>query len=170
MKRNIPIGGAADKPEEAEHENPSTAELRPLEALLRPTAPAKPAHSVKRNILLLASVLTLPICTLAAEDPKRAADSTGRNAPVHATKPPTSTDQSERPEERKLTQAIREAVMKDKSLTMMARYITIITANNRVMLRGLVANVAEKNTINNLARAAAGGIPVDNQIEVKAAK
>lgn len=123
-----------------------------------------------RNILLSASVFPLSIGAVDADDPKKAADSTGKKTPDRGSKPPTSTDQPERPEERRLPQAIREAVMKDQSLSMTAKNVAIVTANNRVTLRGWVKNAGEKFTINNLARAAAGEIPVDNRLEVKAPK
>ena len=101
---------------------------------------------------------------------KKDGDSTGKNGPARDAKPAKSTDQSERPEERRITEAIRAAVMNDESLSMMAKSITIITANNRVTLSGAVKNTREKIVIGNLARAAAGKIPVDDQLEVKAGK
>lgn len=123
---------------------------------------------MQRTIHLLTSVLASAIIAVAAEDPKKQPESTGKKGPVPDSKPPTSTDQSERPEERRLTQAIREAVMKDQSLSMTAKSVAILTANNRVTLSGRVKNTAERITIHNLARAAAGEIPVDNQIEIQA--
>ena len=60
--------------------------------------------------------------------------------------------------------------MKDKSLTMTAKNVKIITAEGKVTLRGPVNTAEEKTKINELAKAAAGQVPVDNQLEVKAAK
>ena len=125
---------------------------------------------MKQNILLLAAVFALSIGAPAANEAKKDGDSTGKNAPARDSKPPKSTDQSERPEERRITEAIRAAVMNDEALSMMAKGITIITANNRVTLSGPVKNTREKIVIGNLARATAGKIPVDDQLEVKAGK
>ena len=60
--------------------------------------------------------------------------------------------------------------MKDKSLTMTAKNVKIITAQGKVTLRGPVNSAEEKTKINDLAKAAAGQVPVDNQLEVKANK
>jgi len=124
---------------------------------------------VNRILLFLASTLLFSVAADAADEEKKPGDSTGKNAPNHGAKQPTSTDQSERPEERKLTLAIRHALLRDKSLTTLARNVTIITANNRVTLRGFVNTPAEKRTISRLAHAAAGEIPVDDLIKVKVA-
>ena len=124
---------------------------------------------MKRTILTLASVLALPMWVLAADDKKNDADNTGKNERDRDHKTLTPGDQSETPEDRKLTQAIRQAVMKDKSLTMTAKNVKIITANGKVTLRGPVNTAEEKTKINDLAKVAAGQVPVDNQLEVKAA-
>jgi len=125
---------------------------------------------MKRNILILASVLALPIWVLADDSKKNDADNTGRNERDRASKTLTPGDQSGKPEDIKLTQTIRKAVMKDKSLTMTAKNVKIITAGGKVTLRGPVNTAEEKTKINDLAKAAAGTVPVDNQLEVKAAK
>ena len=124
---------------------------------------------MKRTILTLASVLALPMWVLAADDTKKDADNTGKNERDRDHKTLTPGDQSETPEDRKLTQAIRQAVMKDESLTMTAKNVKIITAHGKVTLRGPVNTAEEKTKINDLAKAAAGKVPVDNQLEVKAA-
>ena len=125
---------------------------------------------MKRTILTLASVLALPVWAFAADDKKNDADNSGKNERDRERKTLTPGDQSERPENRKLTQSIRQAVMKDKSLTMTAKNIKIITTDGKVTLRGPVNNEEEKTKINDLAKAAAGQVPVDNQLEVKTAR
>ena len=125
---------------------------------------------MKRTILTLVSVLALPVWALAAEDAKTDADNSAKNERDRDKKTLTPGDQSETPEDRKLTQTIRQAVMKDKSLTMTAKNVKIITAQGKVTLRGPVKSAEEKTKINDLAKAAAGEVPVDNQLEVKAAK
>lgn len=125
---------------------------------------------MKRHFLTIASALTLPICAFAADDKKKDADNTAKNVRDRDNKTLTPADQSGKPEDRKLTQAIRQAVMKDKSLTMTAKNVKIITAEGKVTLRGPVNTEEEKTKIHDLAKAAAGQVPVDNQLEVKTAK
>jgi len=124
---------------------------------------------MKKTILLLASVLAVPIWAV-ADDKNKDADNTGKNERDRDEKTLTPGDQSTKPADVQLTQAIRQAVMKDKSLSMTAKNVKIITADGKVTLRGPVNTVEEKNKINDHAKAAAGAVPVDNQLEVKAAK
>ena len=123
---------------------------------------------MKRTILILASAIALPLWVLAADDTKKDADNTGKNERDRDSKTLTPGDQSDTPEDRKLTQSIRQAVMKDKTLTMTAKNVKIITTGGKVTLRGPVNTAEEKTKINDLAKAAAGTVPVDNQLEVKA--
>ena len=125
---------------------------------------------MKKTILTLAFAFALPMCVVAADEPKKDADNTAKNERDRDKKTVTPGDQSETPEDRKLTQAIRQAVVKDPSLTMTAKNVKIITAKGKVTLRGPVNTAEEKTKINDLAKAAAGQTPVDNQLEVKAAK
>jgi osmotically-inducible protein OsmY len=125
---------------------------------------------MKRTIALIAAALALPILALAADDKNKAPDNTGKNERDRDNKTLTPGDQSNTPEDRKLTQAIRQAVMKDKSLTLTAKNVKIITANGKVTLRGPVNTAEEKTKINDLAKSVAGTVPVDDQLEVKAAK
>lgn len=119
--------------------------------------------------LTLAVMLILPLWASAAEENK-APDNTGKNERDRDNKTLTPGDQSGKPEDIKLTQTIRQAVMKEKSLTMTAKNVKIITAAGKVTLRGPVNTEEEKAKINDLAKAAAGQVPVDNQLEVKTAK
>lgn len=123
-----------------------------------------------KRFLTAVSLLAVPLWAFGADDKKKDADNTGKNERDRDNKTLTPGDQSNKPEDRKLTQAIRQAVMKDKSLTMTAKNVKIITAEGKVTLRGPVNTAEEKTKINELAKAAAGTVPVDNQLEVKAAK
>ncbi len=125
---------------------------------------------MKSSLLALASSFALSMCAIAADEPQKDADNTAKNERDRNNKTLTPTDQSETAEDRKLTQNIRKAVVKDPALTMTAKNIKIITAGGKVTLRGPVNSDAEKTKINDLAKAAAGTVPVDNQLEVKAAK
>ena len=125
---------------------------------------------MKRTILTLTTLLALPVWAFADEAKKTPADNTGKNDRDRDHKTLTADDQGETAEERKITQMIRQAVMKDSTLTMTAKNVKIITAKGRVTLRGPVNTAEEKTKIAELAKAAAGTTPVDDQLEVKAAK
>ena len=122
---------------------------------------------MKRTILLLTAAMAMPLGALAADEARKDVDNTEKNERDRDHKTLTPGDQSGTPEDRKLTQAIRQAVVKDKSLTLTAKNVKIITADGKVTLRGPVNTAGEKTKINELAKAAAGKIPVDNQLEVK---
>ena len=125
---------------------------------------------MKTTILTLASVIALPVWAFAADDKNNDADNSAKNERDRNQQTLTPGDQSETEEDRKLTQAIRQAVMKEDSLTMTAKNVKIITAQGKVTLRGPVNSAEEKTKINDLAKAAAGKVPVDNQLEVKTNK
>ena len=56
--------------------------------------------------------------------------------------------------------------MKDHSLSMMAKNVKIVSINGEVTLRGPVETKKEKARISSKARAIAGVINVDNQLEI----
>ena len=113
-------------------------------------------------------------CSSFAEDKtpaeKPAADNTAENARDRSGETKTSGDQSESAEDIKITAAIRRAVVADKSLTMTATNVKIITANGVVTLRGPVHTAAEKAKIGDLAKKNAGKAKVENQLQVKETK
>ena len=121
--------------------------------------------------LLCISALTL---SAYAEDKDAAGnpavDNTARNARDKSGETQTSGDQSNTPEDIKVTAAIRRAIVADKSLTMTATNVKIITADGKVTLRGPVKTAAEKAKIAELATKEAGKATIDNQLEVKESK
>jgi osmotically-inducible protein OsmY len=58
-------------------------------------------------------------------------------------------------------------VVADDALSFNAKNVKIITVGGKVTLRGPVASAAESTAIEKSARAVAGVVQVDNQIEVK---
>jgi len=110
----------------------------------------------------------MSVIAFAADEKKVDADNTGKNQRDRAAESKTPGDQSNSPEDLKITQAIRQSVVKDKSLTMTAKNIKIITAGGLVTLRGPVNSAEEKTKIEQVAKSAAGAAKVDNQLEVKA--
>ena len=79
----------------------------------------------------------------------------------------TSGDQSNKPEDIKISAAIRRAIVADNSLTMTAANVKIITADGIVTLRGPVKTAAEKTKIAQIAQREAGKMKIENQLEVK---
>jgi hyperosmotically inducible periplasmic protein len=126
-------------------------------------------YLLPKTFATLASACVLVASALAAEPAKAGADNTGKNERDRSGETKTPIDQSNKPEDLKVTQDIRKAVMKDDSLKMNAKNVKIITADGKVTLRGPVNSEAEKTKIEALAKAAAGKMPVHNQLEVKAA-
>jgi osmotically-inducible protein OsmY len=124
---------------------------------------------MKKTLVTLFSIAVLSIGAAAADEQKPNADNTGKNERDRSGETKTPGDQSNTPEDLKITQAIRQAVVKDGSLTMTAKNVKIITAGGHVTLRGPVNSAEEKTKIEKLAKTAAGEGKVDNQLEVKAA-
>ena len=67
--------------------------------------------------------------------------------------------------DRNVTQAIRQSLLDDATLSIDAKNIKIITKNGVVTLRGPVSSEKEKSDIGKKAKDAAGVKTVDNQLE-----
>jgi osmotically-inducible protein OsmY len=63
-----------------------------------------------------------------------------------------------------ITRNIRRAVIKDKSLSMAAHNVTIITKDGKVTLKGKVKSDAEKQAVESAATNVAGAGNVDDQL------
>jgi osmotically-inducible protein OsmY len=124
---------------------------------------------MKRTLLAVAYLSAISLATLAADD-KKAPDNTATNERDRSGETQTSGDQSNRSADLKITQAVRQALMKDSELSMAAKNIKVVTANGRVTLRGPVKNTGEKAKVAQLASSAAGGAQIDNQLDVEGAK
>jgi len=132
---------------------------------------------MKRTVLFLTAVLFLggfvgpglaespaPPTLLAQTTP----DNTGRNVRDRNGNTLTPGDQSSDRADLALTRRIRKAVVADKSLSITAHNIKIITANGVVTLRGPVKSEKEKAKIAAKAQKLAGTKQVENQLEVAA--
>ncbi len=122
---------------------------------------------MKRPLLVLACLSALSVAAFAADDEKTNADNTATNERDRSGETKTSGDQSNSSADLKITQVIRQALMKDDQLSMTAKNIKIITANGQVTLRGPVKTAQEKSKIDQLARSAASGAKIENQLDVK---
>ena len=116
--------------------------------------------------ILVASAFTLS----AIAEEKTAADNTAKNERDASGETQTSGDQSNSPEDIKITADIRRAIVAENSLSMTAKNVKIITVNGMVTLRGPVNTAEEKAMIAKLAHSAAGKAKIDNQLEVTPSK
>jgi len=121
--------------------------------------------NTKKSLIVLSAMLALSVASPAAD-----ADNTKKNERDKAGDTATPIDQSNTPEDLQLVKTIRQAVVKEKSLTAVAKNVKIITSAGQVTLRGPVNSEEEKTKIESLAKTAAGEGTVTNQLEVKAAK
>jgi len=122
---------------------------------------------MKRISLSLISSLALPIFALAADTPNVDVDNTAKNQRDRTEQTLTPKDQSEASVDLKLTQTIRKAIMRAKSLSMTAKNVKVITINGKVTLRGPVNTEEEKKRIGHMAQTVAGKTQVENRLEVK---
>ena len=121
---------------------------------------------MKRTLLALACLSVFSLAALAGNE-KTKPDNTAVNERDRSGETKTSGDQSNSSADLKTTRAIRQALMKDGELSTTAKNIKVITANGHVTLRGPVKTAQEKSKIDQLAKSAAGGAQVDNQLDVK---
>jgi hyperosmotically inducible periplasmic protein len=96
-------------------------------------------------------------------------DNTKRNSSEQNKNTDTAEKQTNSKDDLALTQKIRQAVMKDGSLSMNAKNVKIIAQDGTISLKGPVESQQEKDTIATAAGEIAGKDKVDNQLEVKAA-
>lgn len=93
------------------------------------------------------------------------ADNTAKNARDDGSTT-TPLDQGLSKEDTAITQAIRQAVVADKGLSVNAQNAKIITKDGMVTLRGPVASQAERLSLADMAQKVAGVKMVHNQLEV----
>ena len=98
------------------------------------------------------------------------ADNTKQNSSEQNKNTETAEKQSNNKDDLALTQKVRQAVMKDGSLSINAKNAKIIAQDGKITLKGPVDSQQEKDTIGAQAGEIAGKDKVDNQLEVKAEK
>ena len=115
--------------------------------------------------LFMASVSPSPLTsarTVGQDTHQSAPDNTKTNKNAA----PTADQQKMNSTDRDITKKIRMAIHDDKSISMYAHNVKIITQNGKVTLKGPVHSDEEKTNIAAKATAVAGDGNVDNQIEV----
>jgi hyperosmotically inducible protein len=83
---------------------------------------------------------------------------------------PTADQQKMNPADRAITQKIRKAIHRDKSLSNYGRNIKIFIQEGKVILRGPVRTEEEKGNLDAKAASVAGQENVSNQLEVVPSK
>ncbi|MBW8305681.1 MAG: BON domain-containing protein [Thiobacillus sp.] len=130
---------------------------------------------MKKQIILAACLSLTPYLAIAATEPAPAekpmahdgdASNTGINKRDRDDKTLTPTDQMNNESDLKITQEIRQALMKGE-FSMDAKNIKVITRNGAVTLRGPVKTAAELEAISVLVKAVPGIKSIDNQLQVK---
>lgn len=122
-----------------------------------------------KNRILIACALTVAVvftvqgAAFATDDARSNADNTRVNKDIET----TAEQQGEKAPDRKITQQIRRAVVKDKSLSTYAHNVKIITKNGMVTLKGPVRSEKEKQSIEKAAAQVVGKGKVTNDLTVK---
>ena len=96
-----------------------------------------------------------------------ASDNTKTNQRDRSANEPTADQQKENRSDRDITQQIRQAIMKDKSLSTDAHNVKIVTQNGQVTLKGPVKSEDEKKAIETMAAEVAGENKVSSELDVK---
>ena len=95
------------------------------------------------------------------------ADNTKVNQRDRNSNESTADQQKENRSDRDITQQIRKAIVKDKSLSSYAHNVKVITQNGMVTLKGPVRSEDEKMAVAAKAAEVAGQDKVTNQLDVK---
>jgi len=120
------------------------------------------------SIFVVSAFLLCAAGIVRAEDaPPLPRDNSGVNVRDRNDAAVTAGQQSNVKSDVGLTRQIRQAVVKDSSLSVLAQNVKIVSASGSVTLRGPVKTEAEKDAIGSKAQAIAGADRVSNQLEVK---
>jgi osmotically-inducible protein OsmY len=122
-----------------------------------------------RTFLLIGSFMggTLVVAQQAAGQGTTPADNTKVNQRDQNANEPTADQQKNTLSDRDITQQIRRAIMKDKTLSSYAHNVKIITQNGQVTLKGPVRSDDEKRAIEAKAAQIAGGDKVTSELDIK---
>lgn len=120
---------------------------------------------------LLASAAVLAVCFTGAGSQSIAQTSTSQAAPDNSAQnkrhSTTADSQNNASADRHTTAAIRKAIIADKSLSIYAHNVKIITKNGAVTLKGPVRSEEEKQKVASVAASVVSADKVTNQLTVK---
>jgi hyperosmotically inducible periplasmic protein len=118
-----------------------------------------------RTIIVAACMAGAGGAALGAQQPP-APDNTKTNERDRAKGAVTADQQSNAKSDVEITREIRKAIVADKDLSTNAHNIKIVTRQGKVTLKGPVASVDEKNTVEAKATEVVGAANVTNQISI----
>jgi len=127
---------------------------------------------MRKMTLLVACLLSAAVAfgptglISAAENTATAPDNTKMNKQENM----TADQQKESPADREITRKIRQAIVKNKTISQYAHNVKIITVNGAVTLKGPVRTEKEKKIVENTAARVAGKANVTSEIEVAPSK
>jgi hyperosmotically inducible periplasmic protein len=128
---------------------------------------------MRKVIVLIAFALSAAVCystpSPAADKMETAPAADNSKMNKEHSKALTADQQSENKADLKITQNIRRAVMKDKSLSQYAHNVKIITRDGAVTLKGPVRTEKEKKAIEKVAARIAGKENVTSELQVTTA-
>jgi hyperosmotically inducible protein len=124
-------------------------------------------HINRRTWTLLVLSSLLSVGSLSAQQSAAPADNTTVNQRDRNPNEPTADLQKNNPSDRDITQQIRRAIMKDKSLSSYAHNVKIITQNGQVTLKGPVRSDEEKRAIEAKATEIVGENKVTSELDIK---
>jgi osmotically-inducible protein OsmY len=105
--------------------------------------------------------------SLFAQQSTAPADNTTVNQRDRNPNEPTADQQKNTPSDRDITKQIREAIVKDKSLSTYAHNVKVITQNGQVTLKGPVRSDEEKRAIEAKATEIVGENKVTSELDIK---
>jgi hyperosmotically inducible periplasmic protein len=147
-------------------DKPPATPLQPVTVVAAAPVPAARPIIAKHRPAPVASVTASPPPAPPTTAPI-SADNTGTNVRDRASGAVTPMDQGNDDADLKTTQRIRQAVMRDSSLSFTAKNVKIITQGGKVTLRGPVNSAKERATVDAAAKSVAGDSQVDDQLEIE---
>ena len=122
--------------------------------------------NINRNVWTLLLLSSLVGGSLFAQQ-STAPDNTTVNQRDRNPNEPTADQQKNTPSDRDITKQIRQAIVKDKSLSIYAHNVKVITQNGQVTLKGPVRSDEEKRAIEAKATEIVGENKVTSELDIK---
>jgi hyperosmotically inducible periplasmic protein len=119
-----------------------------------------------RHIREIGFALSLTIPGLFAQNPPAKPDNSSVNQQDRQSGATTADSQKDNRNDRTLTQQVRKALVKDKSLSSYAHNVKVVSQNGVVTLKGPVRSEDEKRTVEAKAAEIAGRDNVRSEISV----
>jgi hyperosmotically inducible protein len=128
-------------------------------------------RNVVRMVLCTGLLLSAGVVGSAQEPSTRQASPVPDNTKVNERDPSqtetTADQQKDNRSDRDITQQIRQSIMRDKSLSMYAHNVKIVTQDGQVTLKGPVRSEDEKKAIEAKAAEVAGDGKVISELNIK---